>query len=92
MRLRIVSPERFCTVVAILVMIAFLLGCVCSGNGYEVEEVSIHDGDTLWSIADKYTDDKEDVRETVHIIKKINGMDDVIVYPGEVIYVPIYVK
>ncbi len=92
MRLRIVSPERFCTVVAILVMIAFLLGFACSGNSYEVEEISIHEGDTLWSIADEYTGDNKDVRETVHIIKEINGMDNVIVYPGEVIYVPIYVK
>ncbi len=92
MRLRIVSPERFCTVVAILVMIAFLLGFACSGNSYEVEEISIHEGDTLWTIADEYTGNDRDVRETVHIIKKINDMDSVIVYPGEVIYVPIYVK
>ncbi len=92
MRLRIVSPERFCTVVAVLVMIGFLLGFVCSGNSYEVCEVTVHEGDSVWTIADDYTDDTEDVRETVHIIKKINGMDNVMVYPGEVIYVPIYVK
>lgn len=49
---------------------------------YEVEQ-----GDTLWTIASRYTTNKQDVRRVIDIIKDINECDSTI-YPGEWLEIP----
>ncbi|MBP2643514.1 MAG: yneA [Firmicutes bacterium] len=53
-------------------------------------DVEVRDGDTLWNIASRYTSTKEDVREKVHIIKTINGLDqNAKIYEGQTLKVPV---
>lgn len=49
---------------------------------YEVEQ-----GDTLWTIACRYTTNEQDVRRVIDIIKDINDCNSTI-YPGEWLEVP----
>ncbi len=54
------------------------------------EQVIIHNGDTLWKIAGKYTLAGEDVREVIYRIEQENnltGQD--YLQPGQVLKVPV---
>ena len=46
-------------------------------------------GDTLWDIAAVYTPAGEDVRHTVADIRAANGLEDSVIYPGQVLLVPV---
>ena len=54
------------------------------------ETVYVKPGDTVWQIAAKYTTDKDDVREVVFEIRRINKLDNnAKVYPGQALKVPV---
>ena len=46
-------------------------------------------GETLWGIADKYSDDSIDTRDVIQDIKKINNLDDATIYCGDNLLVPV---
>ncbi|WP_425060955.1 Cell division suppressor protein YneA [Sporomusa carbonis] len=57
-------------------------------NTYET--VYVKPGDTVWQIAAKYATDKDDVREIVFEIRKINKLDNnARVHPGQALRVPV---
>ena len=75
--------------------IVFALFCITAyawGDEKKVtyEEVIVNQGDTLWSIANQYTPASKDVRKTVHAIKKTNDCRDNVLYPGDVLLIPVY--
>lgn len=47
-------------------------------------------GDTLWSIARDNYDNSRDIREVLYCIKRLNSFNSDVIYPGQVIRVPIY--
>ena len=50
------------------------------------EEYVVSDGDTLWSIASEYKQEKQDVREYVYQLRELNNID-CIIYPGQTIQI-----
>ena len=46
-------------------------------------------GDTLWDVAALYTDPGKDIRETIHDIKRANGLPDSVIEVGEVLVIPL---
>ena len=80
----------------LLVIIAFLFGLVCAevvGAGSEVMklesvEVKVCEGDTLWTIANTYTDNTVDVRRAIYEIQEYNELDTAEIHPGEIIIIP----
>ena len=50
--------------------------------------ITVHSGDTLWSIAKEYGDENTDVRETIDDIKRINHMKNSTVIVGQAIKIP----
>ncbi len=52
------------------------------------EEVVVSSGDTLWTLARPYRPRGMDIREYVDIVAEINGVQDGIIHPGQVIYLP----
>ncbi len=59
---------------------------------YEMIEVVIRPGDTLWGLARQYAPDM-DPREAVYIIRNANdGLDPGRLQPGDVVLVPTEVK
>ncbi|TWH51752.1 LysM domain-containing protein [Sporomusa sp. KB1] len=54
------------------------------------ETIYVKPGDTVWQIAAKYMTDKDDVREVVFEIRRINKLDNnAKVYPGQALKVPV---
>jgi len=56
-------------------------------------DVQVNQGDTVWSIAARYASDKEDIRDLIIAIKRINGLNNnELIYPGQVLKIPIAAK
>ena len=56
---------------------------------YRDYSVTVAQGDTLWDIACRYAEGKEDVRLVMERITKANNIDAGRIYPGQVIKVPL---
>ena len=57
------------------------------------EQVVIHNGDSLWRIAGKWTKPGEDVREVIYRIEQENNLSSKdYLQPGQVIVVPVRVE
>lgn len=54
------------------------------------EEISIVvvSGDTLWAIAKRYTNDRDDVRKTIYEIKERNRLQSANIHPGQKLIIP----
>lgn len=49
------------------------------------EDYTVSAGETLWEIASENKKDGQDVREYIYELRKLNNIDDCIIYPGQVI-------
>ena len=97
MTISVKSPVRaavLLTTVAVVVVLllanAFAAEGSVAGDGREerVEHLVVT-GDTLWDIAAVYTPAGEDVRHTVGDIRTANGLANSVIYPGQVLQVPV---
>ena len=59
---------------------------------YRDYSVTVAQGDTLWSIACRHAEGKEDVRLVMERITKANKLDAGHIYPGQVIKVPMRIQ
>ena len=55
------------------------------------ELVDITKGDTLWTIAEEYNTEFDDVRENVEILKEFNNLSGDHIRTGDKILVPVYI-
>lgn len=62
---------------------------VLAQKEYTPVSVRVHTGDTVWSIAGKYTSNKEDIREVMWRIKEANNLKNYNVQPGQELIVPV---
>ena len=80
--------------VFILLFTSFLMiGTDASGNGPAAaspEEliVTVSAGDTLWDIAKRYVEGKDDIRFVIYMIKKRNELKDANIKPGQKLIIP----
>jgi LysM repeat protein len=52
-------------------------------------EVRVYSGDSVWSIASNFATSKDDIRELVTAIKRVNSLSNrAEIYPGQVLKVP----
>ena len=56
---------------------------------YDNIVVTVHSGDTLWSLAGEFATSKEDIREVVHRICETNNLNSKNVYPGQTLTIPV---
>lgn len=95
-RHHIKSRARFTIFIAILVIftvtsINTLIG-LNSVSGEEKQRyvtVTVEQGDTLWTLADRYMPSNIDKRKAVYHISKLNALDGSGITQGQVIYVPL---
>ena len=59
---------------------------------YRNYSVTVAQGDTLWDIACRHAENKEDVRIVMERIAKANNLDAGHIYPGQVIKVPLRIE
>jgi LysM repeat protein len=86
------KKKRFYSILSVFVIIAVII--IAATNVYSekpenFKTVKVKSGDTLWSIAESCGISK-DTRLIVREIRRINGLDESIIYAGMEIKVPIY--
>lgn len=96
--LKVVDPVRFFIAILIGIMIIVFTGYTLIGAGEaeaamstSCEQVVVHDGDSVWGIAERCNPDVNiSTRDIVYEIYEINGIDADDIQPGDMIYVPVY--
>ena len=58
---------------------------------YKEYTVTVAEGETLWEIAGRHTEAREDVREVIFRIEQANKLISKHIYPGQVLKVPLRV-
>ena len=82
--MRIVNKKRFILAIMILIALIITLFSNClAGKKVETEDLVVSTGDTLWSIACEYKKDGQDVREYIYELRKLNNLENCIIYPGQ---------
>lgn len=56
---------------------------------YHYEQITVHTGDTMWAIADRWAEQGEDVREVIYRICEKNSLASTNVKPGQKLLVPV---
>lgn len=52
--------------------------------------VTVERGDTVWSIATKYSTHSQDIRHVIAVMKEVNNLNrSVDIYPGQTLRVPV---
>ena len=92
---RIVSKVRFAVFIGVMamVMVAFATfvsgGIVLGETVPKYEIVKVQQGDTLWNIAEKYSDKNTDIRETIYAIEQANDLKPQDLMPGLELRIPV---
>jgi len=85
---------------AVYIIILFSIMSLLSGfSGFEkykdiveYETVNVIQGDTLWNIAKENISEKEDIRDYIYMIRKVNNLESANIHPGDKLLLPIYKK
>lgn len=81
-------------------LLAFLLGAILSAGFtyvhvsaspvvYENQAITVHTGDTLWTIASRWSQQDEDVREVIERIRTANRLSDTRIRAGQQLVIPV---
>lgn len=74
--------------ISLIVFMLFSIITVYPENIENYEYIQIKSGDTLWNIASKYNN-KVEIRKFTFIIMEKNNLKDCMIYPGDIIKIPI---
>jgi len=94
-KLRIVKPFRFFTFVLVVTLtIIFILYTILSGtteaSAMETyRQVTVHQNETLWTIAEENSSNHVDTRDLVAEICDINDVKPDEIQPGDTLIVPV---
>ena len=56
---------------------------------YHYEQITVHTGDTMWAIADRWADQGEGVREVIYRICETNSLANTNLKPGQKLLIPV---
>ena len=95
---RIVKPFRFFLFVVISIMVIVFAGYTAIGAGNaeaaavrSYVQVTIDEGDNLWSIVERCNKDAHiDVQSAVYDVYEINDIDAADILPGDKLFSPVY--
>lgn len=54
---------------------------------WQVEEIYIRSGQTLWSIGRSCCTEKDDVRDWIAAVRRLNGMESGMIYAGQTLLI-----
>ena len=95
---RIVKPFRFFLFVVISIMVIVFAGYTAIGAGNaeaaavrSYVQVTIDEGDNLWSIVERCNKDAHiDVQSAIYDVYEINDIDAADIHPGDKLFIPVY--
>jgi nucleoid-associated protein YgaU len=73
---------------AVLLLVGGFLQARAADEGRSMQAVVVGQGDTLWQLVQKHYDYKGDIRRAIYEVRQINGMQDALIVPGQVVYIP----
>lgn len=93
-RYKIINKGRFLLFLSIPVIIIFsiLFGMKVNARnetGSTFESIYVEEGDSLWSISNKYAPKNMDIRLYIDNVMEINELETVMLRPGQMLNVPI---
>lgn len=78
-------------ILVIILFIQFALPKIIEAHEpVKVLTVVVEYGDSLWKIADKYDNNKMDLRKYIYLIEEFNELDKTLLQPGQRLKIPIY--
>jgi len=93
---RIKSKVRFTISLVISLLILITVSSTLLGfdnvQGVTKEtykQIEVKNGDTLWTIAQKYMPKKMDTRQSVYLLSQINHTSAGDIYPGQTLNIPL---
>lgn len=95
---RVVSKIRFTVFIALILLMIFIgLGIAfrpvyveAGSTEVKYETVMVESGDTLWDIANRYSDKTTDLRKFIYEITKLNNINGSELIPGQEIKIPLW--
>ena len=91
----IASKFRFTLFITLMTIIITMSLSMLFGNTYvsgssnkAYYAITVESGDTLWTIAEKYSDDKTDIRQFIYDISKINDLESSKILVGQKLLIP----
>lgn len=91
--MKIYDWRKFGTFLAMVLFLILVLLHSCSKKELEVEhyeDYEVECGDTIWSIATSHNPQGANIQELVLEIRKANHIDDCMIYPNEVLKIPVF--
>lgn len=85
-------------VIALTLLMVIVIGLVVGFRNAEVKRnyaytetttYYVEKGDTLWTIAQEYSDNRHDTRKVIYEIEKLSGCTATI-FPGDRLTIPVY--
>jgi cell division protein YceG involved in septum cleavage len=78
-------------IIALAITMTAVIGRPAADAVTEPQTVSytVESGDTVWSIAEEYTSDEDDVRQMVYNICEENNIDDSSITEGQKLVIPL---
>ncbi len=88
--MKIINMPKFITFLTIIICLAsfitsMITNKVFSATSIEYTEITVCEGDTLWSIAMELNGN---IKENIYNIKKVNGLTSSMIYPGQELKIP----
>lgn len=72
-----------------LLLIGPLASSNATSNSVTNDTICVRSGDTVWKIAAQISNDRDDIREKVYLIRQLNNLNNnAQVYPGQVLKIP----
>lgn len=95
---RIKSKIRFTLFLTISLLLIFSAAGTVIGT-YNAEsltkttysEIRVQTGDTLWDLAKEFGPDHKDIRKIIYEICKVNDVSAESIYPGQILFIPVYI-
>ncbi len=91
-RYHLKNRTRFFCFIFVISLVIFITVYTANVSGYHEQEyvsVTVNSGDTLWSIAERYCDENNDIRKYIYDIKDINNLDSGFLIADTSILIPI---
>jgi hypothetical protein len=86
---RMKEMKKMLMIVIVIIGIMLIMGAMRKQPPSEWREYVVHSGDTISSIAVEITPNSEDYRDNMRYIIKKNNIENGLIYPGQVIFVPV---
>lgn len=92
-KLKTILIDTFFILVVILIF-NMLVDKQLAKSNLNYKEYTVKSGDTIWSIATKISNEYKNlyIKNIINDIKKLNSLEDVVIYEGEQILIPTYQK